>query len=129
MLKSKDPVDRELVGIFLKNINLKCKDTLKKCIELLPLLYNKYKMENHIIDKEMLESLKQMIASPDENDTILAMSIMLGFDTNDEFTVLSINELNNAILEKVNGWGDFIRLKNKAYEIINDVKYKYDEFL
>jgi hypothetical protein len=43
--------------------------------------------------------------------------------------MVSTDELNNAILEKVNGWGDFIRLKNKAYEIINDVKYKYDEFL
>jgi hypothetical protein len=129
MLKSKDSIDRELVGAFLKNINLKCKNTLKKCVKLIPLLYKKYKMENHVIDKEMVESLKQMILSPDENDTVLAMSIMLGFDTNDEFTVLSINELNGAILERSNSWSDFIRLKNKAYEIINDVKYKYNDFL
>ena len=86
-------------------------------------------MSQHKLDAEMLQSLIQMVESSDREDMILALSIMISLDTNDEYTVLSINKLNETLLSKCNGWSEFIKLKNEAHERVTSESGKYNESL
>jgi hypothetical protein len=85
--------------------------------------------EIHKLDQEMVDSLMQMVQSADKGDQLLALSIVENLDTRDEFTVLSINKINKALIDKCNGWYEFIELKNKAREMTNGEKDKYSEYL
>ena len=68
----------------------------------------------HIIDKELFESLKEMITSKNEVDQKFVLTILLNADRNDHDTMMYTNELNEYFLEFMD-IRDLVKLRNDAY--------------